>query len=92
MGDYGEGGDSVHFFLIAVKNGPEDTASFVLAYHFVQESPITYTNTPPEICTTSDSWGDAFNVATSHQEEKEGSSLFTQTIIYPLKFNTFWSS
>ena len=37
MGDYGEGGDSVHFFLIAVKNGPEDTASFVLAHHFVQE-------------------------------------------------------
>ncbi|KAK6735534.1 hypothetical protein RB195_018628 [Necator americanus] len=26
MGDYGEGGDSVHFLLIAVKNGPEDAA------------------------------------------------------------------
>ncbi|KAK6750442.1 hypothetical protein RB195_002426 [Necator americanus] len=26
MGDYGEEGDSVHFLLIAVKNGPEDAA------------------------------------------------------------------
>ncbi|KAK6731779.1 hypothetical protein RB195_007935 [Necator americanus] len=26
MGDYGEGGDSVHFFLIAVENGMEDAA------------------------------------------------------------------
>ncbi|KAK6743078.1 hypothetical protein RB195_010381 [Necator americanus] len=26
MEDYGEGGDSVHFLLIAVKDGPEDTA------------------------------------------------------------------
>ncbi|KAK6725857.1 hypothetical protein RB195_004278 [Necator americanus] len=26
MGDYEDGGDSVHFFLIAVKNGPEDAA------------------------------------------------------------------
>ena len=25
-GDYGEGGDSVHFFLIAVKNGQGDAA------------------------------------------------------------------
>ncbi|KAK6764314.1 hypothetical protein RB195_024583 [Necator americanus] len=45
MGDYGEEGDSVHFFLIAVKNGPEDTASFVLAHHFVQEN-VTWLDVP----------------------------------------------
>ena len=37
MGDYGEEGDSVHFFLIAVKNGPEDTNLGALAQYFLQE-------------------------------------------------------
>ena len=37
MGDYREGSDSVHFFLIAVKKNPEDTASGVLAHYFLQE-------------------------------------------------------
>ena len=37
MGDYGEEGDSVHFFLIVVKNGPEDTASGILAHYYLHE-------------------------------------------------------
>ena len=38
MGDYGEEGDSVHFFLIAVKNDPEDAAPHkagALQYNFL---------------------------------------------------------
>ena len=38
MGDYGEEGDPIHFFLIAVKNGKEDAAPHkagALQSHFV---------------------------------------------------------